>query len=154
MDKVTENEQETLVEDEDAKKWLKGYPVTKAKEEGQVAITDMFDEEAIEIDKLVYLALHHRAISIFVRRDMDEEYKNKIIYLSKALDLFLAKCKKENITSFEMYDKQHMIHYYSEEWLDQFENILLEYHGAEVPEETLSIVKETLNQFGRSISLD
>lgn len=43
----------------------------------------MYDQETIEIDKLVYLALHHRAIPIFVKRDIVAENHNKIIYLTE-----------------------------------------------------------------------
>ena len=49
-------------------KWLEEYPgPAQVREAGRVYLEDYFDAESIEIDKLVYLALHHRAIPIWHR---------------------------------------------------------------------------------------
>ncbi|HOJ11143.1 MAG TPA: hypothetical protein PK733_11190 [Clostridiales bacterium] len=127
--------------EEDRKRWLKGYPKEyysendaeneennsakcDARQEGQVLITDIYDRESIEIDKLVYLALHYRTIPLWVRRNMAAENENKIIYLTEACERFLTKCKEEGITSFEEYDEKYKIHYRSKEWFERFKKLL------------------------------
>ena len=80
----------------------------------------MYNEEAINIDMLVYKALHHRAIPLWVERDLEQERLGKINYLKEALDLFLDKCQKEQILSFAAYDELYMAHYRSSEWVAAF----------------------------------
>jgi len=75
----------------------------------------MYDKDAIDIDMLVYKALHHRAIPIWVKRDREQERIGKIDYLNEALNLFLGKCQREQITSFASYDERFMVHYRSSE---------------------------------------
>jgi hypothetical protein len=77
----------------------------------------MYEKEAVSIDKLVYKALRHRSIPIWEQRDYEQEKLGKIDYLNEALSLFLDKCGREQITSFAAYDKQYMIHYKSREWV-------------------------------------
>ncbi|MCL2699053.1 MAG: DUF1186 domain-containing protein [Defluviitaleaceae bacterium] len=76
-----------------------------------------YEEEAIDIDMLVYKALHRRVIPLWVKRDHEQERLDKIDYLKEALDLFLDKCRREQITSFAAYDERYMIHYRSSEWM-------------------------------------
>jgi len=77
----------------------------------------MFEKEAVNIDVLVYKAMHHKAIPMWVERDREQERIGKINYLNEALTLFLDKCLQEQITSFSAYDGQFMIHYRSNEWV-------------------------------------
>ena len=77
----------------------------------------MYEEEAVNIDVLVYEAINHRAIPIWVKRDHEQERLGKIQYLKNALDLFLDKCQREKITSFTEYDEKYMVHYRSFEWV-------------------------------------
>jgi hypothetical protein len=74
-------------------------------------------EDAVNIDMLVYKALSHRAIPMWVKRDYEQERIGKIHYLNDALGLFLDKCRDEHIMSFDDYDKKYMVHYRSEEWV-------------------------------------
>jgi hypothetical protein len=78
---------------------------------------ELYAEEAVDIDMLVYKALHHRAIPVWVKRDMERERLGKIDYLSEALKLFLDKCEREQIACFADYDERHMVHYRSSEWI-------------------------------------
>ena len=102
---------------------------------------DLFEKEAVEIDMLVYKALSHRAIPIWVKRDWEQERIGKINYLNDALQLFLNKCQREQITSFTAYDDRFMVHYPSHEWVsalvdlsdacDSFEITSIRHNAAE-----------------------
>ena len=80
---------------------------------------ELYEKEAVEVDMLVYKALHHRAIPIWVKRDLGQERLGKINYLNEALKLFLDKCEREQITSFAAYDDLYMVHYRSSEWVGE-----------------------------------
>ncbi len=74
---------------------MKYYPTGEGeRRENEVRITDMFDRESIDIDKLVYLALHYRAIPIWIKRDRFKEEMIKISYLIEAYEKFLSKSEK------------------------------------------------------------
>jgi hypothetical protein len=96
---------------EDIYDLLEWYPKDSA------LFAQTYEKEAISIDMLVYKALHHRSIPIWVRRDAEQERIGKIDYLNEALSLFLDKCRREQITSFAAYDSRYMIHYQSREWV-------------------------------------
>lgn len=101
-------------------RWLENYPITKGeRKEGEVRITDHFDEESIKIDRLVYLSLHHRARPIWENVNKPKEENARISYLIDAFKLFQEKCAKENIESFEEYDRLYKIHYRSKDWVEQ-----------------------------------
>ncbi|MCL1998900.1 MAG: DUF1186 domain-containing protein [Turicibacter sp.] len=89
---------------------LKNYPK-------EPIFYEMYDAEAIEIDKLVYKALHSRRHSIFDEINNEAERIGKIGYLQTALDLFIKKCEALQIANFAEYDKQFMIHYRASEWV-------------------------------------
>lgn len=97
------------------KQWLKSYPSNDV--EAEVYLTDHFDSEAIEIDKYLYLALHHREIPIYVERDGKEEHRRKMIYLNLAKEMIDKKIEREGLSSYIEYDKKHKIHYRISDWL-------------------------------------
>ena len=115
-----------LVESEqEKKKWLEYYPVSaEERQEGRVYLEDFYDRESIEIDKLIYLAMKHRAISIW-QREADEavEYRKKV-YLSEAFSKFIEKAEKEEIKTFQEYDEKYTIHYPCEEWMQVLRSLL------------------------------
>ena len=96
---------------EDKYDLLKDYP------KDSPLFNELYEKEAVDIDKLVYKALHHRAIPIWVKRNLEQERLGKIDYLNEALKLFTAKCAREQITSFAAYDEKYMVHYRSDEWV-------------------------------------
>ena len=100
-----------VIRQEDEYDLLEEYP------QNSPLFKEMYEEEAISIDMLVYKALHHRAIPIWVERDRKRERQETINYLNEALDLFLNKCQREQITSFDAYDERYMVHYRSSEWI-------------------------------------
>ncbi len=115
-----------LVETEqEKKKCLKYYPVSaKERQEGRVYLEDFFDQESIEIDKLLYLALAHRITPIW-NKEADEVVENrKRVYLSEAFSKFTEKTEKENIKTFREYDEKYSIHYECREWIPVLQELL------------------------------
>lgn len=122
-------------------KWLKDYPkMDGERQENEIRLTDQFDEEAIAIDQLVYLALHRRARPMWESVDQAREEKAKKAYLEKAFVQFKEKCAKDNIQSFEAYDEQHKIHYRSKDWVNAFSGLV------EKEDELSKEVKETIDE--------
>ncbi len=83
---LTESEKEQ-------QKWLKDYPKAgipeSEREEGKVYLEDYYGQESIEIDKLIYLALHHRAVPIWEERPKEgAEGQRKEAYLWQAFVKF------------------------------------------------------------------
>lgn len=133
---------------DDKEKWLRDYPVEpKVKEVGRVYLSDNFDNESIEIDKLVYLALHHRPIPIYVKRDEIKEDQIKINYLIQASKLFIYKCEKENITSFDEYDNKYKIHYYSQLWHEELSCLIRVQQDKELYKNNHYDVEKLLREF-------
>lgn len=115
-----------LVESEqEKKKWLEDYPVSAdVREEGRIYLEDYYDAESIAIDKLVYLALHHRAISIWHRESAEAVENRQRIYLSEAFAKFVEKAEKEKTETFQEYDEKYSIHYRCQEWIDPLMKLL------------------------------
>lgn len=128
--------------------WLKYYPSEEANsKDGEIKISNIYDKESINIDRLVYLALHHRPIPIWIQRNKDQEEKVMISYLIRAFEKFLYKCKKEEISSFSQYDEKYKIHYRSKEWIEKL-NSLIDENGQEyIYEDILKSTNETISRF-------
>lgn len=144
-DKANEKYQEPI---EVQRKWLKDYPkVEGERKEHEVRITDDFDEASIEIDRLVYLALRHRARPMWEKWDRDKEKKIRISYLVEAFNKFREKCTEENIQTFEEYDSQYKIHYRSKEWVIMLARLIEENNLTSKYEKILEGLSETMNEF-------
>lgn len=124
MNKKNEAEQE--VETEAVRRyWLKRYPETGVtKLEGRIYLDDFYDEESIAIDKLIYLALFHRAVPIWRREEESVVIKRQKWYLGQALDLFMVKMAKEGYRSLLEYDEKCSIHYLCREWMEAYQKLL------------------------------
>ena len=114
---LTESEKEQ-------QKWLKDYPKAgipeSEREEGKVYLEDYYGQESIEIDKLIYLALHHRAVPIWEERPKEgAEGQRKEAYLWQAFVKFDDKMKREGIENVEAYDEKYAIHYKCQEWMPE-----------------------------------
>lgn len=116
-----------MIESElERKKWLKDYPETGTEKiAGRVYLEDYFDAESIEIDKLLYLGIHHRPEPIW-RRNLEQEKRRAKAYLNKAFIMFSERIEREGIKSLKEYDKQYAIHYFSAQWLCTLLDILEE----------------------------
>lgn len=125
-----EKQQEPIAVQE---RWLKKYPIIEGDgKEESVRLSDKFDQEAIEIDRLVYLALHRRTRPMVEPIDYSKEEVAKASYLIDAFEHFKAKNEKETIRSFEEYDQSHKIHYRSKDWVEEL-------HKKLASEEVISI---------------
>ena len=97
-------------------KALKRYPyLGKERIPGRIYLADFYDEEAIEIDRLLYLAFMQPTPLFSNNREADEKRNNA--YLMMAYKKFTEKVSKENIHSFTEYDRKFGIHFFSLEWI-------------------------------------
>ena len=115
-----------LIESEqERKKWLEEYPgAAQIREAGRIYLEDYYDAESIEIDKLFYLALHHRAIPIWNSEPEETVEKRKLLYLKEAYAKFAEKAGKEETGTFREYDERYSIHYQCQEWMDALLQLL------------------------------
>jgi len=113
--------------EQEKQRWLKDYPQTgTARVEGRIYLEDYFDQESIEIDKLLYLALKHRAVPVWNREKHTVVAARKKYYLWAAFSRFRDKMEKEGITAAEEYDKKYSIHYTCREWIGELLSLLKE----------------------------
>ena len=121
------DKKEELTMAADRKKWLESYPEDPGcRIEGHIYLSDFYDREAIETDKLVYLALKHRAEFITMRETQEQKIKRRTYYLLKAFSRYVERCKAEDIRTFREYDDKYSIHYTSAEWLNYLIQLLEE----------------------------
>lgn len=130
------------------KKWLRDYPAEEGvRRYGEIRIRDTFDRESIEIDKLVYLALHYRAIPIWRKRGRFKEGMIVKSYLIEAFEKFLSKCEKEGIDSFDEYDRKYKIHYKSKEWIEILESRIRKKNFENEHEDLLKKIENIISSF-------
>jgi len=108
----------------------------------------LYEKEAVEIDKLVYKALRQRSVPMWVKRNLEQEKFGKINYLNEALGLFLDKCAREQIGSFDDYDEKYMVHYRSFEWVAALIDLTEEIDFIKITNIRKAAV-DTLIKFGR-----
>lgn len=132
-----------VIEDlQERQKWLKYYPPGKAEDKPErVYLEDYYDEESIEIDKSVYLALMHRAIPIWIPIDEKEERKRKTAYLWNAFEKMEEKMNREKIADCSAYDAKYAIHYACREWLPVLEELLRDAGEREKRKRVLTYIK-------------
>ena len=115
------------------RRWLKSYPkLGEERVEGRIYLEDYFDSESIEIDKQIYLALHHRAIPVWEERKQDQsaiDARNRA-YLWNAFCKFEEKMQEEELKTAAEYDEKFGIHYECRDWLGRLLG-LLEENGEE-----------------------
>ena len=120
--------------------FLRGYP------KDVQLFRDLYEEEAINIDMLAHKALLRKVTPFWVSRDTEQERVDAIEYLKEALDLFLDKCEREQISSFLAYDKQYMIHYKSLDWVTRLVDLVEDSDSAEL-KSIQEAAKEVLERF-------
>lgn len=77
-----------------------------------------YDIKAIEIDRSVYLALHQR-FSAFIGNKKELFHLIKGYNLLTAFEQFQNKLQNDPVQSFADYDKKYMIHYKSQDWINE-----------------------------------
>ncbi len=116
---------DTIESETEKKKWLEHYPeAAKERKKGRIYLEDLFDAESIEIDRLLYLALMHRAIPIWNREPEEVVRNRKRVYLSEAFERFAERTEREQIQTLQQYDEKYTIHYLCEEWLSVLLDVL------------------------------
>lgn len=116
---------------QEQQRWLEYYPkLGEERVEGRIYLEDYFDRESIEIDKQVYLALHHRAIPVWEKQDQFAVDARNRAYLWNAFCKFEEKMQKEGLKTAEEYDEKFGIHYECRDWLEEL-LCLLEENGEE-----------------------
>ncbi|MCD8028745.1 MAG: hypothetical protein LUF02_08850 [Erysipelotrichaceae bacterium] len=104
-------------------KALERYPKLRTSQDNKIYINDYYDEESIDIDKTIYLALHRfsqYSDSLFFKRNdkgLDKNIKHQ--YLLIAFDKYVDKFNKESLASNEEYDEKYSIHYDTKTWLKE-----------------------------------
>lgn len=140
-------EQDMIESREERESCLKYYPKTGIpKVEGRIYLEDYFDQESIELDKILYLALKHRMGYIW-ERDLKKEEERQRKYLWTAFQMFAERCERDRIGSFQEYDEKHMIHYESGMWMERLYNLLKE-QGLKGESKQ---VKKYLNAFNKGL---
>lgn len=130
-------------------RWLEDYPKLEGERKpGEVLLTDHFDEGAIAVDRLVYLALRHRPRPFWEEFNEEKELRARIAYLSEALGLFEEKMAAEALESFEAYDQKHKIHYRSQDWVEEFRRQLVVNGLEDKYASEFEQVGEVLKKFG------
>lgn len=125
-------------------KCMVNYPyVGSERQKDRIYLEDYFDRESIEIDKMLYLGLMHRVGFIWMRDEKAEERRCRE-YLKLAFRMFVDKAEKENIRTFEEYDKRFSIHYFCREWLGK----LLELLKKDGDKVSLAEVKKCIRAMG------
>jgi hypothetical protein len=120
---------------------LNGYPGLDPKvKEGEHKFAEFFSPEAIAVDIPVYKTLHHRAIPLWVKRDMEKEDKERITLLLDAFDSFTRLCDRDGIDSFSAYDEKYMVHYHADRWIACLQNLLEQYKD-EIPTEQYAMLE-------------
>lgn len=102
-------------------KYLQSYPKAKNSQyPDRIYLSDYYDEETIELDKIIYLGLNQRnSLNYAELESFNDTKKRKINYLSIAYKLLQQRLVKLNINSFKEYDSKYAIHYTSLEWLNE-----------------------------------
>ena len=109
---------------EERSRWLKCYPAVDGdRKPGRVYLDDYYDRESIETDQILYLGMMHRPELIWNRNEEKENQRTKK-YLYLAYQRVAEMASRENVTSFEDFDKKHSIHYRCEEWIDKLLKLL------------------------------
>ncbi len=108
---------------------LEDYPKLRNNQnDNRIYIDDFFDEESIEIDRILYLGLYRfsqysNSIN-FKSSKGDIAEERKCLYLLLAFDKYVEKFNKEGLSSNKAYDKKYSIHYDTKYWLKELLEIL------------------------------
>lgn len=135
---------------EERNKRLKDYPYTGTERiDGRIYLADYFDKTSIETDQLLYLALMDQPRFILNRNTQAAEEEREKEYLYLAFQKWMARMEKEEISSFDEYDKKYSIHYLCKEWLGELCRLLQKNNESERYEE----VRKQCEKYCEGVSL-
>lgn len=121
-------EETLLQESEEQRKYrLRNYPLVGAERvDGRVYLEDYYDQQSIETDKLIYLAMKRYPISVFDRNASAQDINDllKQNYLLEAFSRFKKRMEAEQIPTAAAYDQKYSIHYFCREWMGELLELL------------------------------
>lgn len=104
---------------------LGDYP-RKNNNKDEVDFYTYFDEEYIKIDKLLYKALKHKRIPVYINRNKLKEDEQNYKYLDEAYPLIKEVIEKNNFKTLEEYDEKVSIHYELFRFFGRYSYIMIE----------------------------
>ena len=106
--------------------WKK-YPKRKNRDD-ILDIYDFYQEEYVEIDKLLYKAIKKKNIPLFIERDKHKEMMINLNYLEEAFEKIKQVVAKNNFSTVNQYDEVASIHFslyvFFEKYSDLLENLI------------------------------
>jgi len=95
------------------------------KQGNRPGLSDFFDRDAIEVDRLAYqaLLLLHRPPIRQRKEDRRADAEAKKL-LWEAFEKYRQICGAKGLDTPEAYDREHKLHYFSREWLNVLGNLL------------------------------
>lgn len=133
-------------------KSLDEYP-KKNNNKDQVDFYEYYNQEYIEIDKLLYKALKHKHIPKFITRDINTEELIEMKALEEAFELIKEELKKNNFKNINEYDDKISIHYSLYSFFDGYSRLLIKKAEKE-KEKYLPKLEELLDTFYQNFDLE
>ena len=112
--------------------------------DGYLSFYDYFNEESLVLDRCIYLGMRN-PIPIYPT-SKDEKIDTRFRNFIKAYTLFLNKMEEGKFTTFAEFDEKYQVHYHSQEWLEKFESLLLNYEKEELISE-FPPISETIRKY-------
>ena len=136
-------------------KSLDEYPKKKTSSD-EYDLYDFYKEEYIEIDKLLYNVLKHKAIPMFINRDYLKENRINIDYLKEAFDKIKVVVKNNSFKTINDYDEKVSIHYSLYQFFERYSKLLMEMINKHIPKEKeyLVFLEELVDFFYDSFDLN
>lgn len=104
---------------------LSNYP-KKNNNKDELDFYTIYDDERIDIDKLIYNALKEKSIPMFVKRDILKEHKKDFENLDTAYQLIKELVQKRNIKTIDEYDKKVSIHFSLYSFFKYYTDLIIE----------------------------
>ncbi len=102
--------------------WKK-YPKRKNRDD-ILDIYDFYQEEYVEIDKLLYKVLKNKNIPLFIKRDLYREMMISLNYLEEAFEKIKPVVSQNNFSTVHQYDEVVSIHFSLYVFFEEYSNIL------------------------------
>ena len=104
---------------------LNEYPKETTNKD-EVNFYEYYNKEYIEVDKLLYKAIKHKSIPMFIKRDISRENTINYNCLNKAYDLIKEIISKNNFKTIEEYDENVSIHYSLIDFFDKYSGLIID----------------------------
>ena len=102
---------------------LEDYPKRK-ENDSQKDLYDFYKKEYIEIDKLMYRAMKHKRIPIFIQRNYEKEEQINLKYLKEAFEKVKELLQTHSFHTIDEYDDAVSIHFSLYQFYDNYSSLL------------------------------